>query len=253
MRDDKVRSALERLSVPPEPPGFIERLWSRVEQRERTALRRWRLIGVAACALGIAGAASAGVLAIDRARSVVVDRTLSCPAPRGVLDLFTHVKGPSVAVYQAGLPSRYRVVPHPALVELDAGRFLVINAGVTQVVQTTYAGAYAGTALTQKAGYTLDGSVCRAASPIPLASRGLRSSRVFTGTQGAGVAQECPVANPATFRVRVTLAKSGLPVAVKLALRGGTSKRPVAYVDWTPGRVRAWLAPGCHLYTELAP
>ncbi|HWX09362.1 MAG TPA: hypothetical protein VNY33_05240, partial [Gaiellaceae bacterium] len=139
------------------------------------------------------------------------------------------------------------------LVELDAGRFVALNAGIRQVVQTTYAGAYAGAALTQKAGYTLDGSVCRTAKQIPFAPAGLRAAGVFTGAQGAGVARECPIGDPATFRMRVTLAKSGLPVAAKLALRGGKRLRPVAYVDWTPTRVKVWLAPGCQQYTELAP
>jgi hypothetical protein len=170
-----------------------------------------------------------------------------------VLDLFAHVKGPSIYVYEAGAPGHHRLVPHPALVELDAGRFVALNAGIKQVVQTTYAGAYAGAALTQKAGYTLDGSVCHGAGLIPFASAGLRAAGIFTGVQGAGVAQECPIGDPATFRMRVTLAKSGLPIAAKLALRGGKHLRPVAYVDWTPTRVKMWLAPGCQQYTELAP
>ena len=54
--------------------------------------------------------------------------------------------------------------------------------------------------------------------------------------------------------MRVTLAKNGLPVSAKLAIRSGKKLRPVAYVDWTPTRVRAWLAPGCQQYSgELAP
>ena len=247
MRDDRVRAALERMAPPTESPDFFARLWLRVEAAERRTVRRWRMLAVVAAVAAIAGTAAASVLAIGRSSGAVVDRTLTCPAPRGGLDLFAHEKTPSLYVYEAAAPGNRRLIPHPALVELDAARSVLVNAGVTQVVQTTYAGAYAGTALTQKSGYTLDGSVCRAAPPIDFGSSGLNPAR-------GGVYRECTAGSPVTFRARIVLSRAGLPVAAKLMLRGGGKRaRSIAYIDWTPTRVRAWLAQGCRQYTELAP
>jgi hypothetical protein len=186
------------------------------------------------------------VLSLAASGSGIVDRTLSCPVPQQRLVLFAHVRGPSIFVRQAAFPHG-KLVPRPSLVELDANRSAIPNMGVTQISETTLAGVYAGASITQKAGYTLAGGVCRSAKPVPFPPKGLRAAGVFIGTQAAGVYRVCPTGSLATFRLRVTLGKSGLPVAAKLILRG------VAYVEWTPTRVRAWLAPGCQLYTELAP
>jgi hypothetical protein len=246
MRDERVRAALERLPAAPERHRFFEELWERIDATERAAARRWRAAALVAVTVAIAGTAAAGVLAFGRAGGATVDRTLSCPVPQRKLVLFAHVKGPSIFVRQAAYPHG-KLVPRPALVELDAGRYAAANMGITQVYETTLAGAYAGASITQRAGYTLDGSVCRAAAAIPFTPGGLHPAGVFTGTQAAGVYKECPTGLLATFRMRVTLAKSGLPVAAKLIVRG------VAYVDWTPTRIRAWLAPSCQQYTDLAP
>jgi len=244
---------LERLVAPPARSGFHEELWDRIQERERAAARFWRAAAVAIAVVAVAATSAAGVLAFGSASATVVDRTLSCPvAPNGEIALFAHVKGPTTRVHEASNPAG-KLVPHPALVELDTGRGVIVNGGLIQIVQTTLAGVYSGASLSEKAGYTLDGSDCLSVKPVPLAPAGLRSAGVFTGGGGAGVYKECSVARPATFRMRVTLAKSGLPVAAKLAIRSGKKLRPVAYVDWTPKRVRAWLAPGCQQYTELAP
>lgn len=237
---------LRDLAPPPPRRRFDGEVWDRLEAEQRATARRWRVLAVTAAALALAGTAAAGVLAVGRAGAVVVDRTLTCAAPHGKVQLFAHVKRPSVYVYEPGLPGRHKLVPHPALVELDAGRFVALNAGIVQVVQTTLAGAYAGAALTQKAGYTVDGSACLPAAPIPLVASGLRPA-------GASVYRECPAAGTATFRIRIALSKSGLPASAKLAVRAGKTRRPVAYVEWTPSHVRAWLARGCQQYTQLAP
>jgi hypothetical protein len=184
----------------------------------------------------------------------VVDRTLACSvAPNGEIALFAHVKGPTIRVHEAGNPAG-RLVPHPALVELDTGRSVILNGGIYQVVQATLAGVYSGASLTAKAGYTLGGSGCLGAQTIPLGAAGLRSGGSFSGGGAAGVYRECSAAQPVTVRLRATLAKNGLPVVAKLAIRGGKKRRPIAYVEWTPKRVRAWLAPSCQQYSgQLAP
>lgn len=247
------RSRLERLVAPPARPRFHEQLWETIESRERAAARRWRTAAITCAAIAVAAASGAGVLAVTNGAPAVVDRTLACSvAPNGEIALFAHVKGPTTREHEASNPTG-KVVPHPALVELDTGRGVFVNGGLIQIAQTTLAGAYSGTSLTAKAGYTLDGSDCLSAKPIPLNPAGLRPAGTFSGDQAEGVYRECSVARPATFRMRVTIAKSGLPIAAKLAIRGGKKLRPVAYVDWTPKRVHAWLARSCQQYTQLAP
>lgn len=255
-----LRDELEKLQPPSPRPGFHDSLWQRIDSQARASSRFWRTIAVAAIVVALAASSAASVLAFDAGSPAVVDRTLACPvALNGEIDLFAHVKGPSMRLPGTWIKVHNRavrttkIVPRPALVEFDTGRAVLINAGASQIVQTTLAGAYAGSSLTAKAGYTLDGSDCTAAKTIPLSSDGLRPAGVFTGTGGAGIYRECGVAQPATFRARLTLAKNGLPVAAKLAIRSGKKLRPIAYIDWTPTRVRAWLAPGCQQYTELAP
>jgi hypothetical protein len=250
MRDPRL-NALE-----PPPPGseFDSLLWDRIELAQRRNASRWRLGAVATACLAIAGITAAGVFAVGDRTTITVDRTLSCPTSRNNdLSLFAHVRGPSTFVREPSAPGGGKRFPHPALLELDANRSVIMNGGLMQVVQTTYAGIYAGASVNQKAGYTLDGSVCDAAKPIPFSSAGLRSAGSFTGSQAAGVYRQCVLGQPATLRLRVTLGRSGLPVAAKFALRGGKKKRPIAYIDWTPTRIRAWLAPGCQQYTQFAP
>lgn len=250
MRDTR----LNELNPPPARRNFYPELWDKIEVAQRRTARRWRLVAAAAAGLAVAGVSAAGVLALGDRTSIVVDRTLSCPSGRNSqLSLFAHVRGPSTWVHEPSLPGGGKRLPHPALLELDANRAVLMNAGLMQIVQTTYAGLYAGASVNQKAGYTLDGSVCETAKPIPFSPSGLHSAGTFTGNQADGVYRQCVVGQPATLRLRVTLGRSGLPTAAKLALRGGKKKRPIAYIDWTPSRIHAWLAPGCAQYTQFAP
>jgi len=248
---------LDDLVPPPPRRSFHDELWEKIAAAEHAAARRWRTIAVAAATVAIAGTSAAGVLAFGSSGGGPLDRTLSCPAPQDRLDVLAHVKGPSTFVYQAGSPDPNKVVPfhrgwpihtklvtHPALVEVDAGRHIVLNAGITTLYQTTFAGA----SPSYKSGYSFDGTVCKQAKTIPFTSTGLKKIGVFTGTQGGGVSAECPLASPATLRMRVTLGKSGTPTAATLTLRGGKKLRPVAYVEWAPKRVSVWLAVGCDPY-----
>ena len=240
---------LDDLVPPPPRRRFHDELWEKVAAAEHAAARRWRTIAVAAVTVAVAGTSAAGVLAFGGGGSGPLDRTLTCPAPQNRLEVLAHVKGPPTYVYQPGTSTKDHFVPgwfvpHPALVEVDAGRHVIRNAGLNTLYQTIFAGA----SPSYKSGYSFDGSVCKQANTIPFTSAGLKKIAVFTGTQGGGISAECPLANPATLRLRVTLAKSGQPTAARLTLRGGDKLRPVAYVDWTPTRVTAWLARGCDPY-----
>lgn len=235
----------------PLPPrrAFHEQLWEKIAAAEHAAARRWRVVAVVAAALAVAGTAAAGVLAVDSGATGPLDRTLTCPAPQNRLEVLAHVKGPRTYVYQPGTSTKDHFVPgwfvpHPALVEVDAGRHVIRNLGLDTLYQTILAGA----SPSYKSGYSFDGSVCKQAKTIPFTSTGLKKIGVFTGTQGGGISAECPLGNPATLRLRVTLAKSGSPTAATLTLRGGRQLRPIAYVEWTPTRVTAWLARGCDPY-----
>jgi hypothetical protein len=246
-------SELGGLVPPPPRRRFHEELWEKVAAAEHAAARRWRTIAVAAVTVAVAGTSAAGVLAFGSGGSGPLDRTLSCPAPQDRLDVLAQVKGPTTSVYDAGLPNpkklvppphSSRLVPHPALVEVDAGRYINVNAGISTLYQTTFAGA----SPSYKSGYSFDGTVCKQAKTIPFTSTGLKKIGVFTGTQGGGVSAKCTLASPATLRMRVTLGMSGTPTAATLTLRGGKRLRPVAYVEWTPKRVSVWLAAGCDPY-----
>jgi hypothetical protein len=176
-----------------------------------------------------------------------LDRTLSCPVPQhggvNLLYLFARIKGePPTRMY-------FWKLPNPATLEVDAARQLYLVRNTQHVLATTYAGA----SPTMKDGYTFDDSACRNTRPIPLARAGLPTFGVFNGKHGAyGLAQDCWLAPVATVRMRVTFGRSGRPVAARLALRSGSRLRPVAYVEWTPTRVRAWISKGsCHPHTGL--
>lgn len=235
---------LDDLVPPPPRRNFHDQLWEKLAEAEHAAARRWRTIAVAAVTVAVAGTSAAGVLAFGSGGGGPLDRTLSCPAPQNRLDVLAHVRGSATYVYQPGLPNNSKRVPHPALLEVDAGRHVSRNAGIDTLYQTTFAGA----SPSYKSGYSFDGTVCKATKTIPLASTGLKKIGVFTGTQGGGVSAECTLASPATLRMRVTLGTSGAPTTATLALRGGKKLRPIAYVEWTPTHVSVWLAAGCDPY-----
>jgi hypothetical protein len=238
----ELRTLLERLVRPPRA-GFYDELWERIQARERAAARRWRAVAVVAIATALGATTAAGVLAFGRASNGVIDQTVSCPVPeRGgvnLVNVFARVKGAPPSLIHG------KRVPNPATVEVDAGRTLLMNAGVPLIYQATYAGA----STAYKGGYTFDRQVCKPARPIPFSSAGLRAGGTFTGTHGGGIARECWLAPVATVRLRVRLGRSGLPVSAELVLRSGAKLQPAAYIKWTPTLVRAWLAPSCHAYT----
>ena len=199
--------------------------------------------GVGGDVAALGATTAAGVLAFGRTARGTIDETFSCPVPeRGgvnLVNLFARVKGSPPTLIHG------KRVANPATVEVDAGRTLLMNAGVPIIYQATYAGA----STAYKGGYTFDRQACKSTASIPFTSAGLRASGTFKGTHGGGVARECWLASVATVRLRVTLGRSGLPVRARLALRSGKRLRPAAYVEWTPTLVRAWLSPSCHDYT----
>jgi hypothetical protein len=47
--------------------------------------------------------------------------------------------------------------------------------------------------------------------------------------------------------MHVKLGRSGAPVAAQIAVRSGAKQHPVAYIDWTPTRISAYVSPSCQV------
>ena len=76
---------------------------------------------------------------------------------------------------------------------------------------------------------------------------GLHAVGTYTGSKGDGVDRECWLATTASIRLHVVLGRSGAPIAAQIAVRSGAKQHPVAYVDWTPTRITAYVSPSCQV------
>jgi hypothetical protein len=226
MRDDRVRAALERLADPPERDRFFDELWEKAEANARRAARRWRRTSLVFAGVVVAASTAAGVLALGRANGpALVDRTLSCPSPNlaNLVLVFAYLE----RTHALGYGNNRRPPEWGA------------------VGATAEAVAYAAVGPTFKSGYTFDLVHCRPVPAIPLNHVGLPPPATFEGTDGEGNGWNCRAGRTFAVRLHATLTQSGRAVAVTLAIRSLTRARPVAYVEWTPTRFRAWLGPEC--------
>jgi hypothetical protein len=221
---------LERLVAPPAGHDFHTQLWERIGDRERASRRRRRTLIAVAGVAALLTVSAAGVFAYGQERQPL-DRTVSCPVPEqggvNVLYLTAHVKAPPVAY--GG-----KKVPRPALALIEAGDQVVTQlqyVGVTSV----------------RGGYLFDQTICHTASAIPLTPAGLRAVGTWTGSRGDGVDRECWIATVASIRMHVKLGRSGAPVAAQIAVRSGAKQHPVAYIEWTPARITAFVSPSCQV------
>jgi hypothetical protein len=185
---------------------------------------------VVAIAAALGTMSAAGVFAFGEPTRPV-DRTISCPVPDqgGVnrVNLTTHVKAP---------PMQYngKTFPNPAVA--------IVDTGAPGTMQLQYVGV-----TSIRGGTSFDESVCHATPAIPLARAGLPAEGVYRGTAGAGIRRECWLAPTVTIRLRVTFGASGAPVEARLAMRTGAKLRPVAYIEWAPTLVRAFVSSSCQL------
>lgn len=74
---------------------------------------------------------------------------------------------------------------------------------------------------------------------IPLASDAAHGTKVVGSFTAA-----CKPERVIVFRARITLSH-GVAARAEVAVRDQRSGRTIAYVDWSPKRIRSWLAPGC--------
>lgn len=233
MSDPRVREALERLPVPEERSGFFDDLWLKAEQEEREAARRWRRIAVALIALVVSAGTAAGVFAVGRgASATVADRTIACR-------VITNLDSGSIYI-----GSEVRLPPDHVNggISYEPGSLWVAgNAGAQPEL------TYVQVSKLVKGGYSFDGTICKKAATIPLARSGLPSLGTFSRGGNTRFDESCDVAKDSlvTVRMRVTESSANTPTAALVAIRSGPRQRPTAFVEWTPTRVRAWLAAGC--------
>jgi hypothetical protein len=206
---------------PPEQPHFLEELWERAERAAARSARRWRLTAIATTAVALTAVSAAAIYAFDGAwfTARIVDKTITCSVPdQGGVNLVRVGAGPrGNAQY-----------PVPAALAVSAG----------------YSGNPLWYVLLSEArkGYTLDHSLCKPRSRVPLAADGLPAL-----TAQRGILRECWIAPQMALRLHVKFGSKGKPVAAQLAIRSGKRLRPVAYVSWTPKRVRAFVSKNfCH-------
>jgi hypothetical protein len=221
---------LERLVAPPAGQDFHTQLWERIGDGERASRRRRRTLIAVAAAAALLTVSAAGVFAYGQEQQPL-DRTISCPVPEqggvNVLYLTAHVKAPPVTYGT-------KAVPRPAVA--------LVEAGDQVVTQLQYAGVTA-----VRGGYLFDQTVCHTAPAIPLTRAGLHAVGTYTGSKGDGADRECWLAPIVSIRMHVKLGRSGAPVAAKIAVRSGAKLHPVAYIDWTPTRITAYVSPSCQV------
>ncbi|HVH52392.1 MAG TPA: hypothetical protein VM690_09620 [Gaiellaceae bacterium] len=233
MSDPRVREALERLSIPEEPPDFFDDLWSKAEHEEREAARRWRRIAVALIALVVTAGTAAGVFAVGRGSGVtVVDRTIACR-------VITNLDSGSIYIgSEVGLPPDHL---KGGVFYQPGALWVAGNAGAQPWL------TYVQVSKVVKGGYSFDGTICKKAAAISLAPSGLPLLGMFSRAGNTRFDESCDVAKDSvvTVHMRVMLSSASVPTAAVVAIRSGKRQRPTAFVDWTPTRVRAWMAAGC--------
>ncbi len=224
-----LQERLVRLEAPPVRPGFREELWERIEERERSATRRWRASAIVAVAVAVAAASAAGVLAFGVASGATspVDETVSCPI---------EIVGGVNKLVLGAIP-RHKPIRVNGKLEPRPGGFWAQSGLTNTPVQLAFL-----TGL--KDGVTLDHLVCTPAQRIPLARAGLPLLNVLNAFHGGTVSQECWVAPRITLRLHVIFGKTGAPIAAQMAIRSGAKRRPVAFFDWTLARIRAYVSQG---------
>lgn len=184
-------------------------------------LRRGWAIGV------LVAAVATNAVPANAAPRSIVDRTLSCPVPNGGGVHGMYVTGqanqkPVPVVGGAGLQ------PSPSM--------LYVGVRLTPIVSLTGG----------KADYVLDEAFCTPATKISFGPAGLPLLGIFKVDDEKSVNRQCWIGERMLLRLRATLDAAGKPVAAKLAIRTGRG-RPLAYVEWSPTRVRAFASRAfCH-------
>lgn len=219
MVDLKVRDALERLPMPPEPPAFLDDLWREAEVRERRAARSWRRVTVALVATLLAAAGAAGIFAA-LSRASAFDQTLTCRTGGSAIWLTANPT-------EAGTPDPSKPFAASVLLQISGTASLL-------AFDTTHKN------------YVLNTSACsKAARSIPLSASGLPQAGVYHGGSFVGFRTRCDLAGPLVFRIQLQRNGDGIPTSALLSVRATKHGVPIAFVKWTPQRVVAYRSSRC--------
>ena len=214
MDERDIRDLLERLGTPPEDPDFFRSLRERLRERDRTAVRRWRVAAVALAAVAAAAVAAAAVVATARGGGARLDRTLSCSLAGATTPGVGVDVWPQSDFGRGGL--RVFIGGHGSLLRLRGS----------------------------VPGFALDPTRCRAAS-VDVSTDGAGLDDLHVVGPGVGrVLARCLPSGRVLLRMQVGLDPAGRPdrATVAVAARDGT---PLAVLRWQPSLVRAALGRSC--------
>ena len=127
----------------------------------------------------------------------------------------------------------------PGLLVVTTGAKASTKNGVTTTVSQVGIGA-------KKNGLKIDTSSCsRVKHQIPLKPKGLGSPTTATRSLFGHISVDCTTRSHVLVRLLLKK-KAGIPTHALLAVRNTDTKtRPLAFYDWTPGKVTAYSAASC--------
>lgn len=199
----------------------------------RTSTEKRRSI-LAALTMAAAVVFAASATAAKGTATTTIDRTLACElgSPLPGFTVFTRVN-----------EAPMRGLANPGAIDANSGNQLpqVLYAGASKLL---YVVGPDGKPRRVKSGYWFDSTACRSTGRIPLSSSGLHRLGVFSRAGNAELTLNCPLVNPTSLivRLRVRLARPGMPSAAQLAVAFGRARRSVAFVNWTPTRFTAFAS-----------
>jgi hypothetical protein len=214
--------------LPPEREAFWPGFWQDVERRERRAAKRWRLTALALAAALVTSLAATGVVAAPFRHAKIVERVVECATQeagnRDTLDVATVATRGAAMSAKSGRPEEAQLLVTTGG-EADYGTHLLQVDGALK-------------------GYLLNSSRCASShDTAPPARRGLPLVGLLRPHTLYGHDYRCLV-KAVRVRARLVLAANGVPSGARVEVES-LSKRPLIYVDWTPGLVRVYLSPSC--------
>jgi hypothetical protein len=222
---------LEDLVAPPPRERFREELWERAQQQDRRIARRWRALAIVAMVVAAGALGTAGVLAFGSGPAVAngtYDRTASCPVPiQGGVPAFQLWGGTHARAHYNGA---WHAIPAQVAVYTGLG-------STNQLAAVAEA----------PGGFGFPSTASVTVARAPLTQAGLPAAEVFVKGDGlgSGNGMTCLSGSRITIRIHATLDSTNTPVAAKVAIRTGKKARSIAYLDWTPKRLVAYVSPDC--------